>query len=79
MALTDAGRRMLQLGETADMFEDLKRRDPSAAQGNVPWDGQSPRDLTKVAISLILDHEGASLMREDARLEEQCRRHQHGW
>ncbi len=79
MALTEAGRRRLLAGQTRDLFEGLKLRDPTAAQGLVPWDGQSPRDLTEAHKRFILGHEGASLTAEDAQIDEQCRRHQHGW
>jgi len=79
MALTAAGRRLLLHGKTLDVFEELVQRDPTAAQGLVPWDGQSPRDLTEHRIDISLGHEGASLNDEDARIEEQCRRHQYGW
>ncbi len=79
MALTEAARRLLRHGRTADMFEELIRRDPSADQGIAPWDGQSPRDLTDARIGVSLGHEGASLNEEDARIEEQRRRHLYGW
>jgi len=62
-----------------DMFEDLVLRDPTADQGISPWDGRSPRDLTGEQESFSLGHEGASLNEVDARIEEQCRRHLHGW
>ncbi len=61
------------------MFARLAERDPTAAQGLVPWDGQSPRDLTDAAKRFRLGHEGASLMAEDAAIDEQCRRHHYGW
>jgi len=79
MAMSDAGRRLLIRGRQADMFEELIRRDPTAEQGLEPWDGQSPRDLTRAAEGITLGHEGASLNEFDARVEEQCRRHLHGW
>ncbi len=79
MALTDAGRRLLTHGKTQDMFEELIRRDPTSAQGLLPWDGKSPRDLTEYQLRISLGHEGASLNAEDAQIEEQCRRHLHGW
>ena len=79
MALTDAGRRLLRHGVQQDLFEELVRRDPTSAQGLLPWDGQNPRDLTDSGIRFRLGHEGASLNAEDAALEEMCRRHQHGW
>ncbi len=61
------------------IFAELLRADPSAPQGRDPWDGQNPRDLTAARKSIILGHEGASLTAEDARIEEQCRRHQYGF
>ena len=79
MSISAAGRRILQYGKTADMFARLAERDPTAEQGIEPWNGQSPRDLTEVQISLKLGNEGASLNAEDAALDEQCRRHQYGW
>jgi len=79
MALTAAGRRLLTHGKTRDLFEELIRRDPTALQGNVPWDGRSPRGLTRSAESFSLGHEGASLNEEDAQIDEQCRRHQYGF
>jgi len=79
MALTDAGRRLLLRGKTRERFEELVLRDPSAEQGLVPWDGRSPRELTEAAISFSLAQEGASLNEFDAQIEEQCRRHLHGW
>jgi len=79
MALTEAGRRLLSaLGQTR-LLEELKRRDPTADQCLVPWAGQSPRDLTEARKGFSLGHEGASLKAEDAQIDEQCRRHQHGW
>jgi len=79
MALTAAGRRLLLHGKTADMFARLAEADPLADQDLEPWDGQSPRDLTEVQLSLNLGHEGASLNEVDAQIEEQCRRHLYGW
>ena len=79
MALTAAGRRMLRHGATTDMFKELIRRDPTAEQGIVPWDGQSPRDLTESSESVSLGLEGASLNEEDARIDEQSRRHLLGY
>jgi len=79
MALTAAGRRLLERGIQQDLFEELVLRDPTAAQGLVPWDGKSPRDLTDAQMRVSLGHEGASLNAEDAAIDEQCRRHQHGW
>jgi len=79
MALTDAGRRLLLHGKTRDMFEELIERDPTAAQGLVPWDGQSPRALTESARSFSLAQEGREPNEVDAQIDEQCRRHLHGW
>jgi len=79
MALTAAGRRLLTHGKTADMFEDLIQRDPTAAGGLVPWDGRSPRDLTTARLCISLRHEGASLNEIDEQIEEQSRRHLLGW
>jgi len=79
MAISAAGRRILQYGKTADMFARLAEADPTADQHLEPWDGQSPRDLTRIAVRIRLGHEGASLNAEDARLEEQCRRHLNGY
>ena len=79
MALTAAGRRLLAHGIQSDLFEELIERDPTASQGLVPWDGHSARDLTRARMGVSLGHEGASLMTESTRLEEQCRRHLHGW
>ena len=62
-----------------DLFAALIERDPTAAQGIIPWDGRSPRDLTEARSEIILGHEGASLMANDAQIEEQCRRHLNGW
>ncbi len=61
------------------IFADLVLADPSAAQGRDPWDGQNPRDLTEARKSFILGHEGASLTAEDAKIDEQCRRHLNGF
>ena len=79
MALTAAGRRLLRLGAQAEMFEELVRRDPTADQGLAPWDGQSPRELTEAARGITSFMEGASPTEEDAKLDEMCRRHHHGW
>ena len=79
MAMTEAGRRLLERGDTADMFEGLERSDPTAEQGIDLWDGRSPRELTEAAISFSLAQEGASLNEFDAIIDEQCRRHFHGW
>ena len=70
---------MLLRGKTADMFQDLREQDPTAAQGLEPWDGQSPRDLTEGAIRFRLALKGASLNEFDAQIDEQCRRHLNGW
>ena len=61
------------------MFSGLVEQDPTADQQLVPWDGVPPRDLTESAIRFRLGHEGASLNEADAQIEEQCRRHLHGW
>jgi len=79
MAISARGRRILQYGKTADMFARLAEADPTADQRIDPWNGQSPRDLTEASIRFSLGHEGASLNAEDARIEEQCRRHLHGY
>jgi len=79
MALTQAGERALRRMVQLDLTEGLIAADPTADQGIVPWDGRSPRDLTTVAERISLGHEGASLNEEDARIEEQCRRHLHGY
>ena len=77
--ISEAGRRILQYGRTADMFARLAEQDPTADQELEPWDGRNPRDLTESAKRFRLGHEGASLNAEDAQIEEQCRRHLHGW
>ncbi len=79
MAITTAGRALLKRMELAESFGPLIQRDPTADQGIDPWDGQNPRDLTESAIRFRLAQEGASLNADDARIEEQCRRHLHGW
>jgi len=79
MALTAAGRRLLERGVTGDLFEELIERDPSAEQGLIPWEGRSPRGLTRVAVDVKLVREDASLNEVDAQIEEQCRRHLQGW
>ncbi len=79
MALTAAGRRLLKRGAQLDLFEELIRRDPTADQGLIPWDGISPRDLTECRKRISLGHEGTSLTPEDAQIEEQYQRFLHGW
>ncbi len=79
MALTEAGRRLLRRGKQAELFEELVLRDPTAAQGLVPWDGQSPRDLTEAHIAFSLAQEGREPNAVDAQIDEQCRRHLYGW
>ena len=61
------------------MFARLAEADPTADQQLVPWNGQSPRDLTEANERISLVREGASLMAEDAKIDEQCRRHLHGY
>ena len=61
------------------MFARLAEADPMADQQLEPWDGQSPRELTECRKAFSLRHEGASLQAEDARIDEQCQRHFHGW
>ena len=80
MAISEAGRRILQYGKTADMFARLALEDPTAEQrGLEPWDGLSPRVLTEAHKRFNLGHEGASLNEVDAQIDEQCRRHLYGW
>ncbi len=79
MALTQAGKRALRRMVQLELTDGLKSADPTAEQGIVPWNGQSPRDLTDARNGISLGHEGASLNEFDARIEEQCRRHLHGW
>jgi len=79
MALTKAGRALLRQLELDKLFDPLIERDSTADLGNVPWDGQSPRDLTGASEGVSLGHEGASLMGTDAEIEEMCRRHSFGW
>ena len=62
-----------------DMFEELILRDPTAAQGLVPWNGQSPRDLTGQQEVVSLAQEGREPNELDAQIDEQCRRHLYGW
>jgi len=79
MALSRRGQEALERMRIRDVNAQLMLRDPTADQGNDPWSGQSPRDLTRVAMGVSLGHEGASLNEFDALIEEQCRRHLHGW
>ena len=80
MAITRAGQTALRLLERVKLFAPLIAADPSAEQvGLVPWDGRSPRSLTEAHERFILGHEGASLNEVDAQIDEQCRRHLHGW
>ena len=81
MALTRAGRHVLNRMVQTEMFAKLATADPTACgKSGAPWDGMSPRELlTRDREGISLGHEGASLTPEDARIEEQCRRHQHGW
>jgi len=79
MALTRAGKRVLERMRKDQVIEQLMLRDPTADQGNTPWDGQSPRDLTEARNGVSLGHEGASLMATDAEIEEMARRASHGW
>ena len=79
MALTDAARRLLTKGRQMDLLEELIRRDPIAEQGLVPWDGQSPRELTEAAVRISLAQEGREPNAEDAAIDEQCRRYLYGW
>ncbi len=50
------------------------RKAEELGQLSLPWEGQSPRDLTQAAIRFRLRREETTLMAEDARLEEQYRR-----
>ena len=79
MAMTEAGRRLLKSMGQQEMFEELYRRDPTAARGLEPWDGRSPRVLTDAHNRFKLGNEGASLNEFDAIIDEQCRRHFHGF
>ena len=81
MAITRAGKEALRLMGQMDLFDPLKQRDPTACgKAGEPWDGMSPREvLTRERESFSLGHEGASLNADDAEIEEQCRRHLHGW
>ena len=81
MAITKAGKVALKLLEQIEIFEPLKLRDPTACGvAGDPWDGMSPREvLTRERERISLGHEGASLNAADAEIEEQCRRHLHGW
>ena len=79
MAISKAGRDLLRRGQQMELFDRLIEADPTSPHGLEPWDGRNPRDLTRAAESFRLGHEGTSLTAEDARIDEQCRRHQHGW
>ena len=76
--LTRAGETALRVMRQLEMFEDLKRRDPTAEQYLLPWDGRSPRDLTEARKRFILGNEGREPNEDDARIDEQCRRHHYG-
>ncbi len=69
--MTDEGRRKL------DELRIQQGLDPGE-----PWGGRSPRVLTRahqeIRLSLRDDDVNAFSPEEDARLEEQCRRHFHG-
>ncbi len=77
--LTRRGKDQLQRLRILAINGKLLQRDPTAEQHLVPWDGVSPRDLTGQPKGFSLEHEGASLIDEDAQIEEQCRRHLNGW
>ncbi len=79
MALSRRGKEALERMRIRDRSSQLELLDPTAEQGIVPWDGRSPRGLTRQALGIRLGHEGASLNEFDARIDEQCRRHLHGW
>ena len=79
MALTRRGKEALERMRIRAVNLELMQRDPTAEQGIVPWEGHSPRDLIGGEKSFILGHEGASLNEFDAQIDEQCRRHLHGW
>ena len=79
MALTEAGKRRVRLWGQGELFKVLELRDPTAAQGLVPWDGQSPRDLTEAAERFSFAQEGREPNAVDAAVDEQCRRHLYGW
>jgi len=79
MAITEAGRRLLRQMGQRELLEELSQRDPTSSQGLVPWDGRSPRGLTRGVKSSRLGHEGASLNEVDEEIDEMCRRHQYGW
>ena len=67
-SLTVAGRRRL---------EDYRKAE-ELGQLSLPWGGQSPRDLTKIAMLLNSRREAATLSEEDARIDEMYRRFTHG-
>ena len=79
MAITEAGRRRLRFGAQLELFEGLLLRDPTSPQGLEPWDGRSPRELTEAHNRFSLAQEGREPNAEDAIIDEQCRRHLHGW
>ncbi len=54
------------------------RKAEELGQLSLPWGGRSPRDLTKAAISFSLRREEATLVEEDAKIDEQYRRFSHG-
>jgi len=76
--ITASGRRELERLRIVAINGNLIKRDPTADQHLLPWDGRSPRGLTESNKRIRLGHEGASLNEFDARIDEQCRRHFNG-
>ena len=68
MAMTLEGRKALERFRKAEELGQLE----------LPWGGQSPRDLTKIAMLLDSRREATPLTAEDARIDEQYRRFRHG-
>jgi len=68
--MTAAGRKAL---------EELRKAE-ELGQLELPWEGRSPRDLTRAAAQFRLkaQDDDVEALSEDERLDEQCRRHFHG-
>ncbi len=64
---------------TPEGYEQLEMFRMEEPDKSLPWDGRSPRTLTRAYEAFRLHQRGASLNAEDARIDEQCRRHQYGW
>ena len=69
MAITEAGRLAL---------DKLRVSDPRQLDLDLPWNGRSPRALTKGAEIGRLRSEAATLNEADAVIDEQYRRFLHG-